>query len=345
MINIAIIGYGYWGPNLVRNFHQNRQTGFLFVCDENKERLDIAKKNFPMIQTYESLQKVLENRDIHAVALATPVESHYELAKLSLKAGKHVLVEKPITTSFEEALELVNLSENTGKVLMVDHTYVYLPAIQKIREIIHNGEIGRICYIDSTRINLGLFQNDVNVLWDLAVHDLSIINFISDERPYAVQATGASHTISTLENIACLILRYRSGMFVHINCSWVSPIKLRHMLIGGDKKMILFNNLDLNEQVKIYDSGFKARTDDERQRLHYEYRMGDVYSPRIPLKEALSNMVDDFITSINIGKKPLSNGKFAMEIAQILEGAQKSIRNDGIQIPLKIENENFNVQK
>ena len=218
---------------------------------------------------------------------------------------------------------------------MVDHTFVYHPAIQHIRGLIQAGELGKLNYIDSTRINLGLFQHDVNVLWDLAVHDLAIVNVFTRERPERVQAIGASPTSSRLENIGVLVLRYASGLFVHINCSWVSPVKIRHMLIGGDKKMIVYDDLNGTEPVKIYDSGVEARTDEERNRLLFEYRAGDVYSPRIPQREALANLVLDFAGAIGGGAAPLSDGRFGADTVKILEAAQQSIESGGKEIGLK----------
>jgi predicted dehydrogenase len=219
-------------------------------------------------------------------------------------------------------------------VLGVDHTYVYHPAVQRIRELVRTGELGRLAYIDSSRINLGLFQHDVNVLWDLAVHDLAIINTLTDERPVSVQAIGTAHLAQHIENIGILVLRYASGLFVHVNCSWVSPVKLRHMLIGGDKKMIVYDDLNGNEPVKIYDSGVVARTDEERNRLLYEYRAGDVYSPRIPQREALANLVADFARAVQTGGTPLSSGRFGADTVRILEAAQHSVKNHGAETTL-----------
>jgi predicted dehydrogenase len=218
---------------------------------------------------------------------------------------------------------------------MVDHTFVYHPAIQRIRALIDSGELGKLNYIDSTRINLGLFQHDVNVLWDLAVHDVSIINHFTAERPRVVQAIGSAHATGPLASIGVLTLRYPSGLFVHINCSWVSPVKIRHMLIGGDKKMVVYDDLNANEPVKIYDSGVVARTDEERNRLMFEYRAGDVYSPKIAPREALANLVEDFAASIREGRAPLSDGRFGADAVKILEAAERSLGGGGSEIKLK----------
>lgn len=334
MKGIAIVGYGYWGPKLTRNFHQSGEFDRLVVCEENAARLARALRENPGAEGRARFAEVLADPAIEAVALATPVATHFALARAALEAGKHVLVEKPLAMRFAEADALVTLAAARSRVLMVDHTYVYHPAVQRIRAFIESGELGKLNYIDSTRINLGLFQHDVNVLWDLAVHDLAIINYLTRERPDRVQAIGATHTSSPLENIGILTLRYPSGLFVHLNCSWVSPVKIRHMLIGGDRKMIVYDDLDANEPVKVYDSGFTARTDEERNRLLFEYRAGDVYSPKVQPREALANLVADFTAAIREGRPPASDGRFGADTVKILEAAQQSITSGGREIPL-----------
>lgn len=334
MPGIAIVGYGYWGPKLVRNFLQNGSFTPVVIVEENADRLARGLRENPGAQGLASFTAALARTDIGAVALATPVATHHPLAKAALLAGKHVLVEKPLATTAADAEELVALAAHRQLVLGVDHTYVYHAAVQRIRELVRAGELGRLAYIDSSRINLGLFQHDVNVLWDLAVHDLAIINTLTDERPASVQAIGTAHLNQAIENIGVLILRYASGLFVHVNCSWVSPVKLRHMLIGGDRKMIVYDDLDGNEPVKIYDSGVVARTDEERNRLLYEYRAGDVYSPRIPQREALANLVADFARAVQSGSRPISDGRFGADTVRILEAAQQSIKHHGTQVTL-----------
>ncbi len=335
MKGIAIIGYGYWGPKLTRNFLQHGGFSHVAICEENEARRQRGLRENPGSVAAGSFAQVLADPAIVAVALATPVGTHYTLAKAALEAGKHVLVEKPLATRGAEADELVRLAAARGRVLMVDHTYVYHPAVQHVRSLIQAGELGRLNYIDSTRINLGLFQHDVNVLWDLAVHDLAIVNLFTTERPERVQAIGASHTSSPLENIGVLVLRYASGLFVHLNCSWVSPVKIRHMLIGGDRKMIVYDDLNANEPVKVYDSGVEARSDEDRDRLLFEYRAGNVYSPRIPQREALANLVADFAAAVGGGAAPLSDGRFGADTVKILEAAQRSVTAGGREIPLQ----------
>ncbi len=334
MPGIAIVGYGYWGPKLVRNFLQEASFSPVVIVEENPGRLARGLRENPGAQGLASFADVLRRADLSAVALATPVATHHPLAKAALEAGKHMLVEKPLATTSAQAEELVALAAARRLVLGVDHTYVYHSAVQRIRELVRAGELGRLAYIDSSRINLGLFQHDVNVLWDLAVHDLAIINTLTDERPAAVQAIGAAHLAQDIENIGILVLRYASGLFVHLNCSWVSPVKLRHMLIGGDKKMIVYDDLDGNEPVKIYDSGIVARTDEERNRLLYEYRAGDVHSPRIPQREALANLVAGFAQAVKTGGRLLSDGRFGADTVKILEAAQRSVKSSGAEVTL-----------
>lgn len=336
MPSIAIIGYGYWGPKLVRNFLLNGAFAPVLIVEENPERLARGLRENPGAQGLASFAEALRRPEVIAVVLATPVASHYPLAKASLEAGKHVLVEKPLATTAAHADELVALATSRRLVLGVDHTYVYHPAVQRIRELVRSGELGQLTYIDSSRINLGLFQHDVNVLWDLAVHDLAIINTLTDERPVSVQAIGSARFTQEIENIGVLVLRYASGLFVHINCSWVSPVKLRHMLIGGDRKMIVYDDLNANEPVKIYDSGVIARSDDDRNRLLYEYRAGDVYSPKIPQREALANLVADFVRTAldSPGGSMISNGHFGADTVKILAAAQHSVKNAGQEVTL-----------
>ncbi|HTL69059.1 MAG TPA: Gfo/Idh/MocA family oxidoreductase [Lacunisphaera sp.] len=334
MPSIAIVGYGYWGPKLVRNFLQHGGFSPVIIVEEDAARLRRGLRENPGTRGAASFAAVLQEPDVAAVVLATPVATHYPLARAALEAGKHVLVEKPLATTAVQAEELVALAAARKLVLGVDHTYVYHPAVQRIRELVRSGALGRLAYIDSSRINLGLFQHDVNVLWDLAVHDLAIVNTLVDERPATVQAIGVAHLAQNIENIGILVLRYASGLFVHINCSWVSPVKLRHMLIGGDRKMIVYDDLNGNEPVKIYDSGVVARSDEERNRLLYEYRAGDVFSPRIPQQEALANLVADFAHAVLTGGRPVSDGRFGADAVRVLEAAQHSVKNAGAQVAL-----------
>ncbi len=328
-MKIAILGYGYWGPNLVRNFNNAKDCEVSWVFDMSEQQLIKVINSHPNIKTTKLLDDVLNDPETIAVAIATPVFTHFKLAKKALLAGKHVLIEKPMTSSVAEANELIALAKEQGKILMVDHTYLYTDAVQKIKQLLDEGQIGKLQYIDSTRINLGLFQRDVNVLWDLAPHDISICNYLMDELPIAVQAVGAAHTNNKLANIAYLTLFYKNNQIAHFNCSWVSPVKIRQMLIGGDQKMILFNDLETTEKLRIYDKGYSIVPESDRDRLLVDYRIGDITIPKIPQTEALGAMAKDFIQSIESNKQPLSSSKSGLEVVKILEAAEKSIQNKG----------------
>ena len=334
MINIAIIGFGYWGPNLLRNFNANKNCNVKYLVDGREDRLALAKSQYPSIETVTNIQSIINDPNLHAVVVATPVFTHYELAKLALSNGKHVLIEKPMTSNSKEAQELIDLADKNGLLLMVDHTFLYTGAVQKIKNLIDQNEIGNLQYFDSTRINLGLIQPDVNVLWDLAPHDLSILFYLNNEKPVSVQATGVSHTKNGIENIAYLTINYQSDFIVHFNCSWSSPVKLRNILIGGDKKMILFNDIEPAEKIKIYDTGFQVKNDDDKRRLLIDYRVGDIFVPKIELKEALQSMAEDFAQGILNKTTPISNAQKALEVVKVLEAAQTSIKNNGKEVKL-----------
>lgn len=334
-VNLGLIGYGYWGPNLVRNFHAVNNCNVKMVVDARQERLDLVTRNYPSVQCSTNADDILNNPDIDAVVIATPVFAHYTLAKRALENGKHVLVEKPMTASVAEAEELIALAESKGLLLMVDHTFLYTGAVRKIKDLITDGTIGRVQYIDSTRINLGLFQPDINVLWDLAPHDISILNFLVDERPISVNATGVTHTNNNIENIAYLTLNYADGFIAHFNCSWTSPVKIRMMMIGGDKKMVVYNDIEPTEKVKIYDTGYAHKTDEDKKKILVDYRAGDVYVPKLNTVEALADMAKDFVTCIIEKKEPVSNNRIGLDVVKILEASNESIKNKGKEVAIK----------
>ena len=334
-LKIAVIGYGYWGPNLVRNFTNLENSTVSHVVDESPDRLEKVKKLYPSINATSSLTEILENPEIDCIIIATPISTHYDIAKKALEHNKHVLVEKPMTNSVKHAKELIELSKKKKKVLMVDHTYLYTGAIQKIKKIIDENMIGEIQYIDSTRINLGLFQSDVNVLWDLAAHDISICSYLMNENPISVQAMGKSHTDSDFEDIAYLTLHFKSNKIIHFNCSWISPVKIRYMLIGGNKKMIIFNDLETTEKVKIYDTKYKTKTNPKNDRqILADYRVGDIFIPKLTTREGLSSMVEDFVSAIIDKTKPISNYDIGLQVVKILEAAQRSITNQGKEVKI-----------
>lgn len=334
MTNIAIVGYGYWGPNLVRNFNAIDGCTVKWVADLRAERLSTLSRSYPGIRTTGNLDDLYNDPELHAIVVATPVHTHYPIAKRALELGKHVLLEKPMTQSVAEAEALVALSKEKGLTLMVDHTFLYTGAVQKIKELIDSGELGAIEYFDSTRINLGLFQQDINVLWDLAPHDISILFHLIDERPVSVCATGVSHTPNGLENIAYLTVNYASRRIAHFSCSWTSPVKIRKILIGGSKKMAIFDDVEPTEKVKVYDTGYDVTSDEEKRKLLIDYRTGDIFVPKLAQKEALSGMARDFVSAVQTGSRPLSDWQIGLEVVQVLEAAQESIRNNGKEVKL-----------
>jgi predicted dehydrogenase len=333
-MNVAIIGFGYWGPNLVRNFNSVADCKVKYVCDFRTERLILVGKQYPNINTTNDFESVINDSDVDAVIIATPVFTHFELARKALLKGKNVLIEKPMTSTSAEALELFAISKKVGKLLMVDHTFLYTGAVQKMKQLINDGTIGTVKYFDSTRINLGLFQPDINVLWDLAPHDISILNYLIQDTPYSVNATGVSHTNNGIENIAYLTVNYKSGFIAHFNCSWTSPVKLRTTLIGGDKKMLLFNDLEPTEKIRIYDTGYNHKTDEEKIKVLVDYRIGDIFIPQVDTREALFGMASDFINSIKNNSKPVSDFESGLSVIKILEASQASIKQNGKEIIL-----------
>jgi len=335
MLNLGIIGYGYWGVNLVRNFLNHPQCRVAKVADTRQDRLALLGKNYPAIQAVKLAEEIIGDSNIDAVVIATPVYSHYALAKLALLNGKHVLIEKPMTASSAEAEELIQIASQKGLTLMVDHTFLYTGAVQKIKSLIESDIIGVPRYFDSTRINLGLFQPDINVLWDLAPHDISILTFLVDERPYSVNATGVSHTRNSIENIAYMTVNYEHDFIAHFNCSWTSPVKIRQTLIGGDSKMIVYNDLEASEKVRVYDTSYTHTTEEDQFNIRVDYRTGDVFIPKISGQEALNGVADDFVRSILDNRMPLSSATLGLEVVKILEASQESIRNKGKEVYIK----------
>jgi predicted dehydrogenase len=338
MINVGIIGYGYWGPNLVRNFNLANNCRVVAVADPQLDRLIQLGRLYPNIKVYTGSDELINSSDIDAVVIATPVSTHFKLAEQAILQGKHVLLEKPMTTSVIEAEILINLAKERGVLLMVDHTFLYTGAVSKMKRLVEDGDLGDIKYLDSTRINLGLFQPDINVLWDLAPHDISILNYVISERPYSVNATGITHTNNEIENIAYLTINYQSGFIAHFSCSWTSPVKLRTMLIGGNKKMILYNDLEPTEKLKIYDSGYNHSRKDDKKRIMVDYRIGDIHVPKLSTNEALLEMANDFIDCIIENKTPKSSARIGLEVVKILEASSKSIKHNGCEVLLGSSN-------
>lgn len=335
MIRVAVIGYGYWGPNLVRNFMEGRSSTVVAVCDGRKERLELVRARYPTIATVATLDQLFERSDVDAVAIATPITTHFAIASRALHAGKHVWVEKPIAASSAEARSLITAATSRGLVLMVDHTFLYTGAVRKIRELVRSGELGELYYYDSVRVNLGLFQTDVNVMWDLAVHDLSIMDFVMPERPTAVSALAMSHVEGQPENVAYLTLMFPQRQVAHVNVNWLAPAKVRSTIIGGRDKMIVYNDLEPAERVKVYDRGVDlTRSADARHDLLISYRSGDMWAPRLDNTEALRAAADHFVDCISSGRVPDSDGEAGLRIVAMLEAAERSVRAHGQLVPI-----------
>jgi predicted dehydrogenase len=336
MVNVAIIGYGYWGPNLVRNFNALSDAKVKKVVDLTPQRLAAVQSLYPSIEVSSSVDELWNDTSIDAVVIATPVFTHFELAKKALQAGKNVLIEKPMTDTVAHALELIDLAEQKGKLLMVDHTFLYTGAVQKMKSLVDSGALGKLKYFDSTRINLGLIQQDVNVLWDLAPHDISILDYLAGYEPVSVNATGVSHIHNGIENIAYLTVNYNTDFVAHFNCSWSSPVKIRMMLLGGDDKMVVFNDMEPSEKIKVYDTAHSVTTPEEKQKVLVDYRVGDVYIPKLASTEALSGMAKDFVKCILSGGTPVASYKSGLNTVRILEAAQHSIKQRGQEVKVAI---------
>ena len=336
-VGIAVVGCGYWGPNLVRNFWESEEVELRWVCDLVPERLEKIRKRYPAVQLTTSLDEVLADPSVDGICLATPSQTHYALAKRVLEAGRHVLVEKPLCDNSEHVELLMELAEQRGKVLMVDHTFLYNPAVRAVRGILDSGRLGKLLYFDSTRVNLGLFQRDVNVLWDLAVHDLAMMDYlIHDRRPIAISATGIAHVSSQPENMAYLTCFYEDNLVAHIHANWLAPVKLRRTLLGGEKQMIVYDDLEPSERIKVYDKGITVSDEKEIHKLLISYRSGDCWSPKIPAGEALENEVAHFVECIRDGVKPLSDGLAGLRVVKMIEAGTLSMQQRGAPVELNL---------
>jgi len=329
MIRIGTIGYGYWGPNIVRNFSNLDGAMVTTICDTNPDRLNRARKAHPNIEVTSDIADIMGSPKIDAVAIVTPVSTHFDLAKMALDNGKHVFVEKPFTATVTQAQELVETADKKNLKIMVDHTFLFTGAVRKIKEVIDDGTLGKLFYFDSMRINLGLFQHDVNVIWDLAPHDLSIMDYLVKEKPAAVVATGEAHFNHGLEDVAYLTVYFSNNMIAHFNVNWLSPVKVRTTLIGGQKKMLVWNDLDPDEKIKIYDKGVQVTNAEHLYELLVSYRSGDMWVPKIDQVEALKLESELFIDSILNGKSPVNDGRAGLRVVSILEAANKSLKNKG----------------
>jgi len=328
MIRFGVIGYGYWGPNVVRNLHSLDGAQLVAVCDSNPTALARAKKSFPEISATRDSSELVSATDIDAVAVITPVRTHFELAKAALQNGKHVFVEKPFTSTAAEAEELIELAARRNLKIMVDHTFLFTGAVRKIRQLIDDGALGNLYYYDSTRVNLGLFQHDVNVVWDLAPHDLSIMDYLIDARPEAIVATGESH-LNSHEDIAFITVYFPGNIIAHINVNWLSPVKVRTTLIGGEKKMVVWNDLEADEKIRLYDKGAQVMNRDNVYALLVSYRSGDMWAPRVEQTEALTLELDYFLKCISTDQTPSNDGKAGWRVVKMLEAANASMKGKG----------------
>lgn len=328
MIRFGVIGYGYWGPNIVRNLRGLDSVKLVGICDRSSASLRRAKEAYPDVYVTSDASELITSPDIDAIAVITPVWTHFELAKAALENGKHVFVEKPFTANTEQAIQLIELAERKNLKIMVDHTFLFTGAVAKIRDLIHNGTLGKIYYYDSTRVNLGLFQHDVNVLWDLAPHDLSIVDHLIGEEPEVVVATGSAH-LNGLIDVAYLTVYYPQNVIAHFNVNWLSPVKVRMTLIGGEKKMVVWNDLEVDEKIKIYDRGVNLTSREGVYDLLVSYRSGDMWSPKVESTEALKKELAYFVECIETSMTPLNDGAAGLRVVRILEAAEQSLSKKG----------------
>jgi predicted dehydrogenase len=333
VVRIGVIGYGYWGPNIVRNFLGQEGADVVAVCDKSPKALSRVRRNHAELPVTSDYLEVLTSREVDAVAVVTPVWTHFELAKMALQNGKHVFVEKPFTCTTAQAEQLIELAERNNLQIMVDHTFLFTGAVKRIRQFIDDGTLGPLYYYDSTRVNLGLFQHDVNVVWDLAPHDLSIMDHLIDSQPEAMVATGANH-LNGHADVAFMTLYYPNNLIAHINVNWLSPVKVRTTLLGGEKKMLVWNDLEADEKIKVYDRGVQMSSGEAVYQQLVSYRTGDMWSPNIEQVEALKLEAAYFISCITSNKKPFNDGEAGLRIVRMLEAADASLHNKGCLVRL-----------
>ncbi len=335
MIKIGLIGYGYWGPNLARNFNNNPDMKLTAICDFLPERLEVAGKLYPKAELTKNAEELLNNPNLDAIAIATPVSTHFDLAQKALSNEKHVWIEKPLTEKVEQAEKLIDLASQKNKVMFVDQTFIYTGAVRKVKEIIDKGELGDLIYYDSTRVNLGLFQQDVDVIWDLAAHDLSIMDYWMPFKKYSVSATGSNFYGKEIVAKAYLTVYMENNIVGHINVSWVSPVKIRQTLIGGTSKMILYDDNNPSEKIKIYDKGVELyKTKEELYHLKVQYRVGDMYAPKLDDVEALALASEHFADCIQNGNEPITGGKAGLEVVKVLVASKESLQKNGTPVDI-----------
>lgn len=343
-VKIGIIGAGYWGPNLVRNFFSLDNCEVKYICDLDSSKLAKIKKNYPYTLLTTNVDELFYDPELDAVAIATPTATHYPLAKKALEMGKHVFLEKPMAETSAQAKELIKIAQERNLVLQIDHPFIFYGPVLKIKELVDSGELGELYYFDSQRINLGLIQPDINVLWDLAPHDISILNFLYNKKPKSVSAIGTRHITDDTEELAHMNIKYEDGFCAHIHVSWLSPVKLRQMIVAGDKKMVYFDDIAPSEKVKVYDKRIDL-TKIEQDTFNPVYRSGDVYSPIYDQTEAVLKECQEFIDCIIYGKRPFSDGEFGLNVVRILEAADKSLARGGAEILINSDNIFNDVEK
>src|SRR5436309_14453544 len=337
MIRLGVIGYGYWGPNIVRNLRTVEGCELAAVCDRSPAALKRVAEAYPDLAITTDPSELMLSPKIDAIAVATPVCTHFELAKTALQNGKHVFVEKPFTSTTQQAAELIELAERKNLRIMVDHTFLFTGAVRKIRQLIDEGVLGDLYYYDSTRVNLGLFQHDVSVVWDLAPHDLSIVDYLIQEKPEAVVATGEAH-LNGLVDVAFITVYFPRNMIAHINVNWLSPVKVRTTLIGGEKRMLVWNDLEADEKLKIYDKGVAVNGNGHGKQGLYEllvsYRSGDMWAPRVEQTEALKVELSYFVDCVRMNQTPINDGVAGLRVVQLLEAADRSLKERGRTVTL-----------
>lgn len=332
-MNFGVIGYGYWGPNVVRNLVSLEDSQVLAIADMSPVARSRAQKSYPGIPLTSDARDLISSSKIDAIAVITPVWTHYELAKASLENGKHVFVEKPFTSTAAQGDELINLALKKNLKIMVDHTFLFTGAVKKISQLLDEGTLGKLYYYDSTRINLGLFQHDINVLWDLAPHDLSIVDYLIRATPEAIVATGQKH-LNGCEDVAYMTLYFPDKVIAHINVNWLSPVKVRTTLIGGEKRMLVWNDLEADEKVKVYDRGVDITSREGVYELLVNYRSGDMWAPQLEQVEALRQELTYFVDCISNGQEPLNNGCAGLRVVNMLEAASESLSKSGALVRL-----------
>jgi predicted dehydrogenase len=329
-LRVAVVGCGYWGQNLLRNFCELEEVEVTTVCDFDSRALIRAKRKYPTVEVTQNYAQVLADSSVDAVVIATPVSTHYSFAKQALQADKHVLVEKPLAQSTTQVLDLMDLADQHRRNLMVDHTFLYTGAVRRMKSLVDSGEVGQLLYFDSVRISLGLVQSDINVLWDLGPHDLSIMDYLCQQEPLAISATGVKHLNTPYENVAYVTVQFENNFIAHFHLNWLAPVKVRRTLVGGSKKMIVYDDMESTEKVKVYDKGIVQSHDPERrEKMLTGYRNGDMLAPQLEASEALRLMAREFVASIQEQRAPLSDGLAGYRVVRMLEAAQQSIEENG----------------